>query len=143
MGEAGGGVRGAMVERSQRESFESFERTNTRLLKGAEIRRVSSLMISQPLCTFLRFSAIAPDPCCPSKISTLFGDQIADCSVNVRRFISYNHLSSTFFRNSHNACNHGWLKVTHHYVHLICINYSQLFRKVLMLGAGFVTPNSQ
>jgi hypothetical protein len=43
MGEAGGGVRGAMVERSQRESFESFERTNTRLLKGDEIRRVSSL----------------------------------------------------------------------------------------------------
>jgi len=32
MGEAGGGVRGAMVARSQRESFESFGRTSTRLL---------------------------------------------------------------------------------------------------------------
>jgi hypothetical protein len=50
MGEAGGGVCGAMVESHNEKALKASREQNTRLLKGDEIRRVSSLMVSQRLC---------------------------------------------------------------------------------------------
>ena len=101
MREDAGGVCGGMVERSQRESFESFGRTNTRLLEVERIRRVSSIEISQPFCVPFRVSP--QSHWIPATLKRLIRRAFADRSVNVEDLLSYNHLSSPFLKNSHNV----------------------------------------
>jgi hypothetical protein len=106
-----------MVERSQRQSFESFERT--RLLEVDEFEE----------CHFERLVINVAYLFAILRNRTYTRRAIADRSVNVRRFISYTHLSSPFLRNSHSACNHDWLKVRPYYVYSICSNHSQFLGK--------------
>jgi len=131
IGEGCAGTCGAMVDRSQWESFESSKRTNTRLLEVDEFEELSSLKISQRLCV----PFFAQSHCCPS-------ETIAHRSVNVKIYF----LQSPFFLLSPKLSQRlqSWLAQSKTSLHLLnCINHLQVFRKVLMLGAGFIARHSR